>query len=298
MTILITGSAGLIGAVLTKHLEARGMAVSGADVRALRPEHCINASDIEGSSAVMREVSGVVHLGAVSRVIHGERDPARCWQVNVEITRKLLAAAAGAPRRPWFIYASSREVYGVQDRQPVSEDAPLQPMNVYARSKVAAEVLLGEAREAGLTTSILRFANVYGRVEDHPDRVVPAFLAAAVAGGVLRVDGRDCAFDLNHVDDVVRGIAAVIEALNGGERALPALHFVSGRSTTLLELADMCRKIGGIGARITEAPSRTFDVHRFVGDPRRAERVLGWRSAIDLQTGLSRLAAEFARKLQ
>ncbi len=88
--------------------------------------------------------------------------------------------------------------------------------------------------------------------------------------------------------------AAAVSRVIDGERALPALHFVSGRSTTLLELAEMCRRIGGSDARITEAPSRTFDVHRFVGDPQRALSVLGWRSAIDLETGLSRLAAEFA----
>jgi nucleoside-diphosphate-sugar epimerase len=120
-------------------------------------------------------------------------------------------------------------------------------------------------------------------------------VAAAVAGGVLRVDGKDCAFDVNHVDDVVRGVARVAEFLEGGERLLPTLHLVSGRSTRLIELAEICCRIGGGTARIVEAPTRDFDVHRFVGDPRRAREVLGWQSTIDLETGLARLSAEFAR---
>ena len=149
-----------------------------------------------------------------------------------------------------------------------------------------------------MVTAILRFASVYGSVNDHADRVVPAFVAAAVAGGTLRVDGRHCAFDVNHVDDVVRGIASVAEILGSGESKLPTLHFVSGRSTGLLELADMCCRIAGRGARIVEAPSREFDVHRFVGDPQRARSVLGWQSTIDLETGLTRLTREFERCAQ
>ena len=57
------------------------------------------------------------------RVIDGQLDPANCRAVNVEATRNLLAAAAASPRKPWFIYASSREVYGQQDDFPVREDA-------------------------------------------------------------------------------------------------------------------------------------------------------------------------------
>jgi nucleoside-diphosphate-sugar epimerase len=295
VTILITGSYGLIGATLARYFADRDISVTGVDLRSTAESQRFDISDLERIKLLLPRVSGIIHLAAVSRVIDGQRDPTRCWEVNVESTRKLLDAAVRSSNRPWFIYASSREVYGTQATQPVAEDAPLQPLNVYARSKVAAEMLVAEARGAGLATAILRFASVYGRIDDHRDRVVPAFLPAAVAGGVLRVDGKDCAFDVNHVDDVVRGIARVADVLDGGERLLPALHFVSGRSTGLIELAQMCCRIGGRAARIVEAPSRDFDVHRFVGDPRRAREVLGWQSTIDLETGLARLAAEFAR---
>jgi nucleoside-diphosphate-sugar epimerase len=296
VTILITGSSGLIGATLSRYLADRDLPIVGVDLRSPVESQRFDVSDLDRMNILLPRVSGIIHLAAVSRVIHGERDPARCWDVNVESTRKLLDAALKSASRPWFIYASSREVYGTQTTQPVAEDAPLRPINVYARSKVAAELLVAEARQAGLATATLRFASVYGRIDDHRDRVVPAFVAAAVTGGMLRVDGKDCAFDVNHVDDVVRGIATVAELLQSGERLLPPVHFVSGRSTGLIELAELCCRIGGRGARIVEAPSRDFDVHRFVGDPRRARELLGWQSTIDLETGLARLAAEFARR--
>jgi nucleoside-diphosphate-sugar epimerase len=296
MTILITGSCGLIGTALTRHYLGRNTGVSGVDWRSTMAKQCLDVADARAMAPSLNGVTGIIHLAAVSRVIHGQHDPARCWLTNVQATAQLLDAAARSEPRPWFIYASSREVYGAQTIQPVSEDAPLRPVNAYARSKVAAERLVGAARRAGLITATLRFASVYGSVDDHADRVVPAFVAAAVAGGNLRVDGKECAFDVNHVDDVVRGIASVAEILGSGERNLPTVHFVSGRRTGLLELAEMCCRIAGRGARIVEAPSRDFDVHRFVGNPQRARSVLGWQTTIDLETGLTRLTSEFAQR--
>ena len=65
------------------------------------------------------------------------------------------------------------------------EDAGPAPLNVYARSKVAAGRLVIEAREAGLTTAIVRSSSVYGDVDDHLDHVVPAFAAGAAGGGSI-----------------------------------------------------------------------------------------------------------------
>ncbi len=88
------------------------------------------------------------------------------------------------------------------------------------------------AREGGLAVGVLRFANVYGPGNDHPDRVVPAFARAAAAGGELRIDGSDNTFDFTHISDVVRGILTMVELLARGERRAPPIHLASGRGTT------------------------------------------------------------------
>lgn len=246
-------------------------------------------------------IDGIIHLGAISRVIDGERDPARCWRVNAEATGALLKLAARSPARPWMIYASSREVYGQQETLPVPEDAPLRPRNIYARAKAEAERLVGEARAEGLHTAILRFSNVYGDTRDHSDRVVPAFARAAAAAqradAHIRVDGRDCTFDFTHVADVADGIQRVVRLLRDGEAKLPAIHFVSGHQTSLGQLALLASATGGPSLRIVDAPPRDFDVHRFAGDPSRAERLLGWRAATMLADGFKTLAEAFAREL-
>jgi nucleoside-diphosphate-sugar epimerase len=253
--------------------------------------------DIQDTAKLEKMVSGVagiVHLAAVSRVIDGQRDAALCRDVNVAATGRLLETAMASPERPWFIYASSREVYGHQDILPIDEDAQFNPLNTYARSKVDAELLVDKAREAGLQTAIVRFSSVYGSVHDHIDRVVPAFVSAAVRGGDLRVDGLDCELDLTHVDDVAIGVTQLIKALMSGDSRLPPIHLVSGRSVSLLELANLANEIGGRKGRIIAAAPRDFDVFRFVGNPDRARRLLGWEATMDLRSGMTQLARDFA----
>nr|HQD83784.1 SDR family oxidoreductase [Quisquiliibacterium sp.] len=232
---------------------------------------------------------GVVHLAAVSRVIDGERDPARCWAVNVEGTRTVVEAAQSSPLRPWVIYASSREVYGQPSALPASEDCDRAPLNVYGRSKVAAEDLV---TASGLAHAIVRFSNVYGATRDHADRVVPAFARQAALGLPLRVDGSGNTFDFTHLSDTVRGVMAVIARLQRGE-TVPALHFVTGHATTLGGLAALAIALAGSTSEVREAPSRNFDVHAFQGDPARAALTLGWRAQVPLRDGLARLIEAF-----
>ena len=291
--ILVTGSSGLIGRALALRISSGGLRPREFDIR----ETAASAfGDLRNDGALERaisDVAGIVHLGAVSRVIWGERCPELCWAVNVEATRKILALAQNRRHRPWFVYASSREVYGQQSDFPVAETAALRPLNVYARSKVAAEKLVLAAREAGLSTAIVRFSSVYGDVRDHMDRVVPAFALAASEGGAMRIDGADCAFDFTHVDDVAGGLMKICNALSSGENGLPTLHFVSGMRTTLRELAETAAVLGGRPTQISLAEPRAFDIREFCGDPARAAEVLGWRSTISLRAGLSKLIGDF-----
>jgi nucleoside-diphosphate-sugar epimerase len=286
--ILVTGHLGLVGRALMRALRAAGHPVRGLDLRAAGEA----GGDVRDRAAVeraLRHCAGVVHLAAVSRVIDGERDPALCRAVNVEGTRTLVEAALACPEPPWIVYASSREVYGQAASLPVTEDAPLSPVNAYGRSKRDAEALVAAA---GLPAAIVRFSNVYGCVRDHADRVVPAFARNAALGLPLRVDGTGNTFDFTHVSDTVAGVMAVVGRLQSGA-ALPPVHFVTGRATTLGELARLAVELAGSASPVREAPPRDFDVHAFRGDPSRAARVLGWSARVGLREGLARLVRDF-----
>jgi nucleoside-diphosphate-sugar epimerase len=293
--ILITGSAGLIGRAVGAALRQAGSDIVGLDPRADNAAERGDLCDRDDLAARLQGVDGILHLGAVSRVIEGERDPELCTRVNAAGTRGLLDLALQQRARPWVIYASSREVYGQQEQLPVAEDAPLLPTNVYARSKVEAERLTDAARAAGLKTAILRFSNVYGDARDHADRVVPAFARAAALATRgrqdIRVDGAACTFDFTYIDDIVDGILRVVRQLEDGERKLPPIHFVTGQATSLGELAALAARIGGPNVRVTETAPRSFDVYRFAGDPTRAAHLLGWRARTFIEEGFAALTA-------
>ena len=296
--VLVTGSEGLIGRALVGLLERRGHTVQRFDLRA-RPEDPgrRDVLDPDALRGAIAGCAGLVHLAAVSRVIHGERDPELCWRTNVDGTRHVIEAALQSRLRPWVLFASSREVYGQPRRLPATEDAPLEPVNVYGRSKLAAERHVLGARGAGLRTGVVRLSNVYGSTADHADRVVPAFARGAAAGAALRVDGREHVFDFTHLDDTVRGLHALIEALDAGEADLPPIHLLTGVPTTLGALAELASAAGGGRSRIVDAPPRSFDVSHFHGDPSLSQRLLGWRAAIHVEEGVRRLVADFKRLL-
>ena len=292
--ILVTGAAGFIGVSLARALRGSGRLVRCLDLHASAASERDDVRDAAAMRQAVAECSGVIHLAAVSRVAWAERDPENCWQTNVHGTRNVLAAAQLAASTPWVVVASSREVYGRPARLPVNEDAPLQPINVYGRSKAATEGLVREAASGGLRAAIARFANVYGRVEDHPDRVVPAFARAAAEGAPMRVCGCGHTFDFTHIDDVVNGIVRLVHALEDGLTAPPPVHFVTGQGTTLGELAALANALGCERSSLVEDAARDYDVTHFVGDPGRAQKLLSWRAEVDLKQGVQRLIRAFA----
>ncbi len=294
MRIGITGSEGLIGAALGRALTRARRVWRGLDLRV--PPGTVGHGDVRDPLAVERLVAEcdlIVHLAAISRVVWGERDPALCWSTNVGGTRNVLEAALRKSPAPFVIVASSREVYGEPLRLPVPEAAPLKPVNVYGRSKEAAERAVKRARERGLRAVVLRFSNVYGSVDDHADRVVPAFARAAACCGILRVDGEDHTFDFCHLDDSVEGILRAIEHLEDGRAPFDPLHLVTGRATTLGQLARLAVEAGGGTAAVCHGKARDYDVAQFVGCPDRAARILGWRARRSIESGVSSLVREF-----
>ena len=292
-TILLTGSRGLIGSTLAPKLSEAGYDIRQFDIRAEQAAHRGDVLDRHTLFHAVGGCCGIIHLAAVSRVVWGEREAELCVGTNVGGTKNVIGAALEAPARPWILLASSREVYGQPEYLPATEDTPFRPMNVYARSKVAAERALGEARGKGARTATLRFSNVYGSTADHADRVVPAFARAAAQGTTIRLEGAEHTFDFTHVDDVARGVLSVVEHLERGETRLPPLHFVSGIPTTLIALAQLAMELGGGKLAVERAPSRSYDVARFYGDPSRAQGLLSWRPRVSLRDGLGRLIDQY-----
>lgn len=290
--ILVTGSQGLIGRNLCRLFDELGVPYVGVDIRA-PGEGCVDITDPVKMTGALGDVRGVIHLAAISRVVWGERDPARCMRVNHQASVWLIDHLLAQSSPPWFLYASSREVYGQASVLPVREGAALSPLNVYARSKCQTERYIKGAPK--LRAGVLRFSSVYGDARDHEDRVLPAFARAAACGGALRLDGTETTLDFTHVADVVQGIHEYARRLDVGAFT-PTLHLCSGVGTTLLELARLARQCSNTPLELKEAAPRDYDVHRFIGDPTGASRWLDWRARISLEAGFSALVNAYKQQ--
>jgi nucleoside-diphosphate-sugar epimerase len=294
MKILITGSSGLIGSALKNALEALEIDVIGHDIK-MEYDHP-DYGDILHPLPLftkINQVDGIVHLAAVSRVIDGEKNPALCWKTNVEGTQNITKSALESEKRPWMIYASSREVYGEQSELPVKETAILRPLNIYGHSKLESEQTIVRAQQKGLVGCIVRFSNVFGSVYDHADRVVPAFCRAAAEGSPIRVEGRDNLFDFTYIDDVIQGLISLIRLLSSKNESFLPIHLTRGVGVTLNEIAQIAQKASDYPISIIDGPSRSFDVSRFYGDTTHAQNVLNWKACVPVEEGMHRLINQF-----
>ncbi len=290
--ILITGSAGLIGKSITCLLSKHGYQCIGFDLESSDP---CDIRDYPKLNAMAQTCDGIIHLAAVSRVVWGYKNPELCRDVNIRGTQNVLEAAIHSPRKPWVLFTSSREVYGQQTHFPVKESAPLLPMNSYANSKVQGEKLVDQYREGGLRAAIVRLSNVYGRTDDHKDRVIPAFCQGSLANEALRVEGVNHVFDFTYIDDVIVGLFEVIKKLEKNSVDFSPLQLTSGVGTTLLEAAKICIEYAGNKNSYIEAPSRSYDVNKFYGDPTKAKNILNWEARISLRDGVKKLMEDFIK---
>ena len=260
--------------------------------------------DVRNYGAVKKAVEGkdaVFHFGAVSRVAWGQEDPFTCWMTNQLGTLNLLEACKKSETRPVLFYASSREVYGEPLYLPVDENHPKRPISVYGMSKLGAEkACMSYSRGLGNVGSVdhvvFRFSNVYGSERDLPERVIPKFMTKALRGDDITLYGGGQILDFTFLDDTISGILKAYAACFDSEPNLfgEDFHFVTGRGVSVSDLATMIVEMVGSSSKIISSGSNTFEVRRFVGNPEKARRMLGYESRVRLEDGLKILRERMA----
>jgi nucleoside-diphosphate-sugar epimerase len=243
----------------------------------------------------IRGVDGVIHLAAISRVRWGFEYPDLCMHVNVQGTLNILEAIRKLDQPPWFVFGSSREVYGNPLKSPVKEDAEYRPTNVYAVSKVSSELLCKSYnKNYGVSCIALRFSNVYGSVKDHNDRVIPRFILSALAGIPLRLYGRTHTFDFVQLDDAVTGLHRAICYLEESDNQLyEDIHLVTGMPTSLEELASLILDVSGSSSRIYFEPPEPYFPTHFCGDTTKARELLKFEATTSIRKGIIKLVSEY-----
>lgn len=296
MSLLITGGSGFIGSTLTESLIEKGWNVIIADNRPLqRLEDDGRVTQIIGDlrkqhileEALSYEPEGIIHLAAVSRVIDAEKDKKRCRQVNDFMTRSIIDKSLEMGIKPWLIYGSSREVYGEQEAIPVSESCNHRPINIYGVCKQRSEEYVRDYCVNESKGMVLRFSNVYGNEYDILDRVIPRFIINAMNGDKLTINGGSQIFDFTNIEDTLNGIVLAIDNVRRvNTRYFDHLHLLTGHGTTLQNLAAIVSENVGVDVDIDYEQARDYDVNRFIGNPTKANKVIGFKAKVSIEEGI------------
>ncbi len=304
--ILVTGGAGYVGSVSAEAFLAAGHEVVVLDDlstghRAAVPAgaglHVATYADRDGLARLLEteRIEAILHCAARSQVGESIADPARYYRDNVAGGVALLEAArtVGVGR---IVFSSTAAVYGVPEVLPISEDAPLRPINPYGETKRTFETALAwYGRAYGLRSVSLRYFNVAGATatlgEDHDpeSHLIPTVLAAADGTIGLTIYGDDyptpdgtCIRDYIDVADLADAHLLALEATAPGDprtdEAL-ALNLGNGGGFSIREVLAAAEAVVGHPIRRHIGPRRVGDPPVLVASSARAAEVLGWRPA-------------------
>jgi UDP-glucose 4-epimerase len=287
--VLVTGGAGFIGGSVVAGFKAAGATVRVLDVSENDQIRGDLTDPAVRDKAVTPDVTGIVHLAAITSVLGSLSRPAHVHQVNVEATAALLELARERGVRR-FLMSSTNAVVGDVGDATIHEDLPLRPLTPYGATKAAAEMLLsGYAGGYGLVTCALRLTNVYGPGMARKDSLVPRIMRAIKAGTPLQVYGDGSQRrDFVHVDDVVAGLLAAWRREVTG-----SVIIGSGRSVSVLDVIAEASEVTGHPVTVQHVDPKPGEMPAVVVSIDRARRVLDYEPAVELAEGLATVWSEF-----
>lgn len=254
-TVLVIGGAGYIGSGLLAKLLKKGYRVRLLDlfmfgretIRPLldHPKLEIVEGDFRQIDTVVEAMQGmeaVIHLGGIVGDPACALDEGLTIEVNLMATRLIAEVAKGQKVRR-FVFASTCSVYGAND-QLLDECSELNPVSLYASSKIASERVLAQAASDTFAPVILRFGTIYGLSgRTRFDLVVNLLTAKAIVDGKITLFGGDQWRPFVHVDDAA---LAVLTALEAPAEVVENEVFnvgSDGQNYTLLQVGEIIKQL-------------------------------------------------------
>jgi len=304
-TVLVTGGAGYVGAVLVPKLLAAGYRVRvidlflfGDDVLPVDPMLETVKGDIRDQtlvSRIMRGVDAVIHLACISNDPSFELNPSLSRTINYDCFEPLvdISRRSGVRR---FIYASTSSVYGVSDAPDVTEDHPLVPLTDYNKYKGMCEPILLRYQASDFTTVIIRPATVCGYSPRlRLDLTVNILTNLAVNKRAITIFGGSQKRPNIHIEDITD---LYVDLLSMPDELVAGRIFNAAyQNRTVAELGEIVRSVVDREmpelAPIAVETSPSNDLRSYHVSSDKIKRELGWTPERTLEDAVMDLCRAF-----
>jgi dTDP-glucose 4,6-dehydratase len=311
--VLVTGGAGFVGSHLVDSLLARGCTVVAVDnfvtgskdnVTHLddEPRFTLVEADIsEGvpaHPALAERFDAIMHFASPASPTDFAILPVEILRVGSFGTLALLERAQADDAR--FIMASTSEAYGdpLVHPQPESYWGNVNPNGIrsmYDEAKRFSEAAcMAYHRSRGVDVGIVRIFNTYGpRMRPDDGRAIPTFVSQALADQPITVHGTGAQTrSITYVDDLVRGIVALLDSTETGPINVGTEHEMSMRV-----LAETIVRLIGSNSEVTYLTRTADDPEKRRPDLTLARTLLGYEPAVAPEDGLLRTIEYFRGRL-
>lgn len=299
LSVLITGGFGFIGLNTVQRLLKEDFYITILDINGdfkqlasnlnidstnkINIIHC-DVVDYECLKRKVTDIEAIIHLAAIVNVVEVNQKPNLAFNVNVRGTHNILLLCLNKDIEK-IIFASSAAVYGNPRVIPISEDHPLDPINLYGLTKVLGEnIIKWYSKIYGLKYVIFRYFNVYGPLMTISEysNVILSFLIRITQKQSLQIYGdgkqtRDFVFVKDVADANYRAlISNKVGIYNVG----------TGKEISILDLAKLILKLTHANLKINFEQKREGDIRRSVADIKKIKKELNWSPKYDLERGL------------
>ncbi len=239
----------------------------------------------------------IFHLAAESFVSVSWNHPSHYMDVNYKGTVNFLEAIKDLKINPRFLIPGSGEEYGeiFEDELPINENTPLRPVNPYAVTKIAQD-LIGYVyfRSYGLNVIRIRTFNHEGPRRDNVFGIPWfAYQIARIEEGIqppiIKTGHIDDRRNFTHINDVVNAYWIALEKCNPGE-----LYLIGSDENEKIhsyrEIIEMLLKMSSVkGIKIEEDPQyvRPTSVPRLIGDTSKFRNLTNWKPKISIDKTLA-----------